>query len=91
MSKQKVYGKEYAASILDIFEDFLSEKGVEIENEDKCGDEGEAILYGEDFDNLMSQILGTLTAFSKELSKGGELDTDHWSSCSEIEEPDFEK
>lgn len=42
--------------ILDIFEDFLEDKGVWIENEDREGDEGEAILCGMDYDRLYEEI-----------------------------------
>lgn len=42
--------------ILDIFEDFLEDKGVWIENEDRTGDEGEAILYGMDYGRLYEEI-----------------------------------
>lgn len=42
--------------ILDIFEDFLDDKGVWIENEDREGDEGEAILYGMDYSRLYEEI-----------------------------------
>lgn len=42
--------------ILDIFEDFLEDKGVWIENEEREGDEGEAILYGMDYGRLYEEI-----------------------------------
>lgn len=42
--------------ILSIFEDFLEDKGMWIENEDRTGDEGEAILYGMDYGRLYEEI-----------------------------------
>ena len=42
--------------ILDLFENFLEEKSVWIENEDREGCEGEAILYGMDYGRLYEEI-----------------------------------
>lgn len=42
--------------ILDIFENFLEDKGVWIENEDREDDESEAILYGMDYGRLYEEI-----------------------------------
>lgn len=58
--KPKVVPRESVATIIDIFEDFLEERNVTIDNPDKDGDETEAIIYGEDFDILMSGIIGVL-------------------------------
>lgn len=55
-----VYTKEYAAAIVDIFEDFLDEKGIEIPNNEKEGDEHEAIIYGEDWEYLMQNVTGII-------------------------------
>jgi len=51
-----VIPRELLAYCLDCFEDFLDEKGVEIENDEHEGEEGEAILYGSDFDRLMNDL-----------------------------------
>lgn len=51
---------ELPANIIDIFEDFLDERNVEIDNDEHQGDEGEAIIYGSDFDFLMEKITETL-------------------------------
>ena len=56
----KVIPRVSVATIIDVFEDFLEEKNVTIDNPDKNGDENEAIIYGEDFDILMSGIIGVL-------------------------------
>ncbi len=52
--------RETIATIIDVFEDFLESKGVRIENGEHEGNEGEAIIYGSDFDNLMDGVIGTL-------------------------------
>lgn len=51
---------ELLGSIIDIFEDFLEGKGVEIDNDEKEGDADAAILYGTDYGNLESAIEQTL-------------------------------
>lgn len=47
---------ELIGCIIDVFEDFLESKGINIENEDKAGEEGEAIIYGGDYDELARGI-----------------------------------
>lgn len=51
---------EYAACIIDIFEDFLDDRCVQINNAEKEGDAEEANIYGSDYDELMEKITGTL-------------------------------
>lgn len=51
---------EYAACIIDIFEDFLDDRCVQINNDEKEGDSEEANIYGSDYDELMEKISGTL-------------------------------
>ena len=46
---------EFLGQIIDIFEDFLEEKGVEIENPDRETDAG-CIIYGMDYGKLSDQI-----------------------------------
>lgn len=52
---------ELIGQIIDAFEDFLELKGITIENDDKTGEEGEAIIYGGDYDELASGIEAILT------------------------------
>lgn len=67
---QKVVNiRMYAATIIDVFENFLEKKGVSINNEDKVGDEGEAIIFGSDFDDIMSDILIPLEELTIESRK----------------------
>lgn len=72
----KVYAREFAAEIVDIFEDFLDNKGIEIPNEDKEGDEGEAIIYGTDWDSLMYEVIHVLEILCNEA--GVEVNTEDW-------------
>lgn len=55
--------RDFIGQILDVFEDYLEDKGVEILNEDRndaiaAGEdpEGLCILYGTDYGNLESDI-----------------------------------
>jgi len=48
--------RELAVSIIDVFENFLYNKGIEIPNEDKTGDSDEAIIYGLDYSYLEEAI-----------------------------------
>ena len=51
---------EMLGCIIDVFEDFLEERGIVIENEEKDGDDSEAIIYGSDYDLLTSGIEAVL-------------------------------
>lgn len=55
---------ELIGQFIDVFEDFLDEKGVVIPNEDKeqSGD-GAANIYGDDYDRLQGGIEDTLIAW----------------------------
>ena len=52
---------EFVGQIIDIFEDFLAERNIDIPNEDKeqSGDEA-AIIYGMDYGELQTAIEDTL-------------------------------
>ena len=53
---------ELIGQFIDIFEDFLYEKGIEIKNPEREDDENEdaAIIYGSDYDRLAEPIKNTL-------------------------------
>ena len=52
---------EFVGRIIDVFEDFLDEKGIVIENEDKeQSGEGAANIYGMDYGRIQSEIEGIL-------------------------------
>lgn len=48
--------KESVAFLIDAIDDFLEEKGVEIENDEKEDDEDAAIIYGSDFDDIEDRL-----------------------------------
>ncbi len=56
---------EFIGLLIDIFEDFLEEKGVAIENpeRDEDGDPQAAIIYGSDYGNLSEDIEDALKAW----------------------------
>ena len=47
---------EYIGQIIDLFEDFLEEKGVEIENDERDEDDYAAIIYGTDYGYLQDSL-----------------------------------
>ena len=47
---------EFIGQIIDIFEDFLEEKGIEIQNDEKEDSENPAIIYGTDYGDLSDDI-----------------------------------
>lgn len=51
---------DYAACIIDIFEDFLDDRCIQINNTEKEGDSEEANIYGSDYDELMEKVTVTL-------------------------------
>ena len=54
---------EFIGQIVDIFEDFLEEKGINVPNEDRDENGSEAIIYGMDYEILSEQIESTLRAW----------------------------
>ncbi len=51
---------EFVGQLIDSFEDFLEEKGIDIPNPDKAQSEDPAILYGMDYGQIQTDIEGTL-------------------------------
>ena len=51
------YEGEFVGQIIDIFEDFLTEKKVNLYNADKQGEPDEAIIYGSDEEHLPFLLL----------------------------------
>lgn len=47
---------QLVGQIINIFEEFLNEKGIYIENDERCGDIGESIIYGSDYGELQSSL-----------------------------------
>lgn len=61
---------EFIGAIIDVFEDFLEEKGITLDNPEICeaveyGDDPEtlAIIYGSDYDLISGQIERILDAW----------------------------
>ena len=46
----------FVGAIVDIFEDFLEEKAIVIPNDDHQGSEGEANIYGSDYDVISDEL-----------------------------------
>lgn len=75
-----IYTKEYAVTIIDIIEDFLSDKGIIIPNEDRDmveDAENCAIIYGEDFDFLLTEISEALGYLVKDCG-ATDVNTEVW-------------
>ena len=59
VGKPKIY-RDTLASLIDTVEDFLEKKGVSIDNLEKEGDDGEAIIVGSDYDSLEASFKAVL-------------------------------
>jgi len=57
---------EFIGEIIDIFEDFLEERGITINNPEKHedgDDENAAIIYGSDYGELQTQLEGLMAGW----------------------------
>lgn len=54
---------EFIGQCIDIFEDFLEEKGIVIDNPEKEESESPAIIYGTDYGNLSDELRGIFSAW----------------------------
>lgn len=74
----KVLLRPYMATVIDIFEEFLDEKGVEIPNpeRDAENDPNAAHVYGNDYDEMLEKLSEPFLALADEC--GVEADVDHW-------------
>ena len=52
---------EFTMDIIELFEDFLEEKGIVIDNDEKLEDEDASNIYGTDYGYLQSGIEEILT------------------------------
>lgn len=58
-----IYLNEYKQEIIELFEEFLESRGIDIPNDEKDEDDWASTIYGSDYDELMdglSWILGNL-------------------------------
>lgn len=67
---------EFIGQLIDVFEDFLEEKGINIPNEEKEDSDDPAILYGSDYGYLESEIMDTLVNWGAHHSKGNTMEED---------------
>ena len=58
--KMVVYTREVARDIIEKFEDVLDEHNIDIPDEDRNGDEGEARIYGMTFAGLLEEVENTV-------------------------------
>ena len=63
---------ELLGCIIDVFEDFLEEKGIQIENDEREDDDNAAIIYGSDYDRLTSDVETILSNFDMLNAKCGD-------------------
>ena len=54
---------EFLARIIDIFEDFLEEKGIDIDNPEKEDNDDAAIIYGSDYGILQDRLKDLMKAW----------------------------
>lgn len=54
---------EFLGQIIDVFEDFLEEKGIEIPNEERDDSDNPAIIYGTDYGNLSDDLEALMNAW----------------------------
>ena len=51
---------ELARAIVEVFEDFLDERGIDIPNPDKVQSEGPCVIYGTDYGELVDRVAAVL-------------------------------
>ena len=47
---------EFVGQIIDVFEDFLESKGIDIPNDEKDDDDNSAIIYGTDYGEIQTDL-----------------------------------
>lgn len=57
----------FVSSVIDVFEEFLSEKRIPVPNSEKTGEKDEAILFGSDYYGLEDRISGLLSRYEAEM------------------------
>lgn len=58
---EKLNVNEFTRDIIELFEDFLESKGIEIENDEKLEDDCASNIYGTDYGELQSGVEEILT------------------------------
>lgn len=66
---------EFIGQIIDIFEDFLEEKGIQIENPEKEQEpEGAAIIFGSDYGDLQTRLEDMMNQWGVTKERTGEME-----------------
>lgn len=63
---------EFIGQIIDIFENFLEERGVTLPNDEREQDEYAAIIYGTDYSQLQTELIDTMWNWGIEVKDGWE-------------------
>jgi len=61
----KLLNQELIGQIIDIFDDFLESKGIDIPNPEKTESESPAVFYGSDYGEVQSQLEVLLSGWAK--------------------------
>ena len=67
--ENKVKVRQFAASICDLFENLLDEYDIDIPNDDREGDDGEAHIYGITYAELEDNVKEVLLEFAKKIKR----------------------
>lgn len=63
------YKNDFAAQTIEIFENFLDDRNIILNNDEKDEDENAANIYGSDYGELQTEIEGLLDAWGVEFVK----------------------
>lgn len=78
----KLFTKEVANDIVNIFEDLLDENDISIPDRFREEDDGEARIYGETWDNLMEKVECVIIELAENFGNDGmpyvETEVDQW-------------
>ncbi len=76
--KQTICLNPYKADIIEIFEEFLEERGIDVPNPEKAeDDEACSIVYGSDFAELMDMLTDPLYRLASQAG-ASEILADAW-------------
>ena len=78
-----LYLREYSSCIIDTIEDFLEEKHVKNDNDEKDDETEEAIIFGSDFDLLSNSITGILLELVNTSKNKTKINLEDYSSSSQ--------
>ena len=67
--ENKVKVRQFAASICDLFENLLDEYDIDIPNDDREGDDGEAHIYGITYAELEDNVKEVLMEFAQQIKR----------------------